>query len=156
MIVCQKMTQELRTNAFELLRAFLSEDEHYLDSSSAYGALGEEALANALDLFLTRPELGFVWLAYDEGEPVAICVVCLAISTSIGAVVAKLDDVFVTSGKQGKGIGSAHLNSLKKELRRMGVRRIDTSVHTHNSGARRFYERHGFVLLGEERLACVL
>ena len=28
------------------------------------------ALARALDLFLARPEIGFVWLAYEDGKPV--------------------------------------------------------------------------------------
>ncbi|HEX2277366.1 MAG TPA: GNAT family N-acetyltransferase [Candidatus Tectomicrobia bacterium] len=156
MIDCRRMTEESRAGAFALLRIFLSEDAHYLDSSRAYGAGGEAALGEALDLFLSRPELGFVWLAYENGEPVAVCVVCVATSTSIGAVVAKLDDVFVASGKQGRGIGAAHLTGLKAELRRMGVRRIDTSVHVQNHEARRFYERHGFRSLQEERLACVL
>ena len=53
-------------DAFDMLSAFLSEDEHYLASSKAYGDRGTEALMDALDLFLTRPELGFVWLAYDD------------------------------------------------------------------------------------------
>jgi ribosomal protein S18 acetylase RimI-like enzyme len=48
------------------------------------------------------------------------------------------------------------LDSLKAELQRLGVRRIDTSVHVQNPEARRFYERHGFCSLKEERLACVL
>ena len=89
-------------------------------------------------------------------EPVAVCVISLAISTSIGALVAKLDDVYVSQTRQGQGIGSAHLNQLKAELRQSGVQRIDTSVHLQNERARRFYARHGFTSLNEERLACVL
>ena len=45
---------------------FLSEDEHYLASSKAYGDRGFQGLNDALDLFLEQPELGFVWMAYDE------------------------------------------------------------------------------------------
>jgi len=156
MIECRRMTIKERDNARAMLLSFLAEDEHYLDSSAAYGAGGEVALETALDLFLKRPELGFVWLAYEGKEPVAACVVCFAISTSLGSVVAKLDDVVVASGKRGHGIGTAHLAGLKEELRRNGVGRIDTSVHVQNSAARRFYERHGFQPLHEERLACVL
>jgi ribosomal protein S18 acetylase RimI-like enzyme len=85
-----------------------------------------------------------------------VCVVCFAISTSIGGIVAKLDDVYVAAQHQDRGVGSAHLTALKDELDRRGVRRIDTSVHVHNPGARRFYERHGFQPLDEERLACLL
>ena len=53
-------------DAFHMLSDFLSADEHYLASSQAYGDLGLKGLNNALDLFLERPELGFVWMAYDE------------------------------------------------------------------------------------------
>jgi GNAT superfamily N-acetyltransferase len=156
MVECRKMTQASLFDAFSLLRVFLGQDAHYLDSSQVYGDAGSAALSAALELFLHRPELGFVWLAYDGQEPVAVCVVCFAISTSIGGVVAKLDDVYVISGRQGQGIGSAHLTQLKAELHQLGVRRIDTSVHLRNEQARQFYARHGFMPLNEERLACVL
>jgi ribosomal protein S18 acetylase RimI-like enzyme len=156
MIQCRRMTLESLPHAFRLLSIFLGQDDHYLDSSRAYGDGGTAALSTALELFLGRPELGFVWLAYEGGEPVAVCVVSWAISTSIGAVVAKLDDVYVSQTQRGRGIGSAHLRQLKAELQQLGVRRIDTSVHLQNEPARRFYERHGFKPLNEERLACVL
>ena len=156
MIQCRRMTPESLQDAFSLLRSFLGQDDYYLDSSRAYGDGGTTALSSALELFLHRPELGFIWLAYEGDEPTAVCVVSLAISTSIGALVAKLDDVYVSQTRQRQGIGSAHLNQLKTELRQLGVQRIDTSVHLHNEPARRFYARHGFTSLNEERLACVL
>ena len=45
---------------------------------------------------------------------------------------------------------------LKDELRRAGVTRIDTATHFDNPGARRFYARHGFESLHEERMSCLL
>ena len=69
-------------DAFHMLGDFLREDEHYLASSQAYGDLGLQGLNNALDIFLEHPELGFVWMAYDEAGVAGICVVCYAISTS--------------------------------------------------------------------------
>jgi GNAT superfamily N-acetyltransferase len=150
------MTGDTRADALSLLGIFLDQDAHYLDSSGAYGAGGEAALARALSLLLDKPELGFVWLAFEDDVPVAACVVCYAISTSTGGLVAKLDDVFVAADRRGRGVGSLHLESLKDELRRAGATRIDTSVHVDNAGARRFYGRHGFLPLHEERVACVL
>jgi len=139
-----------------MLRAFLSEDEHYLDSSKAYGDRGFQGLNDALDLFLEQPELGFVWMAYDDDGLAGICVVCYAISTSMGAVVAKLDDVSVKADRRGKGIGTALLQQLKEQLRKESVKRIDVAVHRENPAARQFYENLGFVGLNEERLACVI
>jgi len=139
-----------------LFAAFLREDAHYLDVANVYGDLGPEALRRALDLFLARPELGFVWVARRGGEVVGCCVVCFAISTSRGALVAKLDDVNVRPGLEGQGIGTAMLDALKHELRRRHVERIDTATHFDNPGARRFYERLGFASLREERMSCLL
>ena len=156
MVSCTRMTSANRESALALLRAFLNEDEHYLDSSAAYGHGGDAALHDALDIFLTRPELGFVWLAYKEEEAIGVCVVGYAISTSIGGVVAKLDDVFIASKKRSAGVGSEMIRQLKDELRSHGVLRIDLGVHVKNSGGRRFYERLGFMPLNEERMAALL
>ncbi len=142
--------------AESLFLAFLQQDPHYLDVAHAYGDGGPEALRRALELFLARPDLGFVWMARREGEVVGCCVVCFAISTSRGTLVAKLDDVNVRPGLEGNGIGSAMMESLKEELRRAGATRIDTATHFDNPGARRFYERHGFTTLREERVSCLL
>ena len=143
-------------DAFQMLTDFLREDEHYLASSEAYGDLGLQGLNNALDLFLERPELGFVWMAYDENGAAGICVVCYAISTSMGSVVAKLDDVSVKPDRRGKGTGAEMLNQLKDQLRKESVTRIDVAVHMQNPQARRFYEKIGFVALNEERLCCLI
>ena len=139
-----------------LFLAFLQQDPHYLDVASVYGDGGPEALKRALHLFIDKPELGFVWMARSGSDVVGCCVVCYAISTSRGAVVAKLDDVNVRPGLEGRGVGSAMMASLKAELRRIGVERIDTATHFDNPGARRFYERHGFSSLREERMSCLL
>jgi GNAT superfamily N-acetyltransferase len=143
-------------NAFEMLTAFLTEDEHYLASSAAYGDRGLRGLNDAFYLFLERPELGFVWMAYDDRGLAGICVVCYAISTSLGTVVAKLDDVSVQLDRRGTGVGTAMVEQLKEELRGQSVMRIDVAVHMDNPQAKRFYEKLGFVPLNEERLACVI
>lgn len=150
------MTAADVADAFEMLRAFLSEDKHYLASSKAYGDRGFQGLNNALDLFLERPELGFVWMAHDEKGAAGICVVCYAISTSMGAVVAKLDDVSVKPDRRAQGVGTVLLEKLKEQLRKELVTRIDVAVHLENPEARRFYEKLGFISLDEERLACVI
>ena len=155
-IRCRKMGAPDVRDAFEMLSDFLSADEHYLASSEAYGDLGLKGLNNALDLFLERPELGFVWMAYDERGVAGICVVCYAISTSMGSVVAKLDDVSVKEDRRGAGIGGEMLNQLKDQLRRELVTRIDVAVHLENPAAKRFYEKAGFIALHEERLSCLI
>ena len=157
---CAPMDAATRDAAEALLGSFLRADDHYLASSAAYGDGGAAALRRALDLFLARPEVGFVWLAFAPAAhgavPVGACVVCRAISTSRGSVVAKLDDVTVASGWQGRGVGAAMLAALAEHLRGQGITRIDTACHRANAGAWRFYERLGFRPLEEERIALLL
>lgn len=143
-------------HAEELFLAFLQQDPHYRDVAPVYGDGGPEALRRALHLFIEKPDQGFVWMAQRDGTVVGCCVVCFAISTSRGSLVAKLDDVNVRPGLEGQGVGTAMVHSLMDELRRMAVTRIDTATHFDNPGARRFYERLGFSSLREERMSCLL
>lgn len=155
-VACARMDRASLGEAEALFAGFLRRDPHYLDVAAAYGDGGPEALRRALEIFLQRPELGFVWIAREGREAVGCCVACFAISTSRGTLVAKLDDVTVRPGLEGRGIGSAMLAALKDELRRAGATRIDTATHFDNPGARRFYERLGFASLREERMSCLL
>ena len=143
-------------DAFEMLSDFLRSDEHYLASSQAYGDKGLRGLNDSLDLFLEHPELGFVWMAFDEQGAAGVCVVGYGISTSMGEVVAKLDDVFVKADRRNQGIGAELIAQLKEQLKKEAVARIDVNVHFDNPQARRFYERFGFTSLREERLASIL
>lgn len=156
MITCRKMTAPDVTDAFQMLSAFLREDEHYRASSEAYGDRGIQGLNDALYLFLEHPDLGFVWMAYDDDGAAGVCVVCYAVSTSMGALVAKLDDVSVKPDRRGEGIGTVMINALKEQLTKESVTRIDVAVHLDNPEARTFYQRLGFQPLNEERLACVI
>ena len=156
LITCRKMAAPDVSDAFNMLSAFLSEDEHYRASSQAYGDRGIQGLNDALYLFLEHPDLGFVWMAYDHDDATGICVVCYAVSTSMGALVAKLDDVSVKADRRGEGIGTVLIKALKEQLIKESVMRIDVAVHLQNPEARAFYARLGFHPLNEERLACVI
>ncbi len=157
---CERMTAASRSDARGLLGEFLAADAHYRATALRYGDGGLVALDGALTLFLAQPEIGFVWLAYanDGGrrEAAGACAVCYAISTARGCLVAKLDDVSIAPGWQGRGVGSAMLHALAISLRDDGVTRIDSSCHRDNVGAWRFYERLGFRALDEERIAWLL
>jgi GNAT superfamily N-acetyltransferase len=150
------MTRQTAAAARALLAAFLDSDAHYRASAARYGDGGAAALDRAIDLFLDRPEIGFVWVAQVDGRAVGACVVCYAISTSRGTLVAKLDDVTVHPQWQGQGVGGAMLEALRSHLRGSGMSRIDCGCHRDNAGAWRFYERLGFIPLDEERLALLI
>ena len=152
------MTRATQPEARALLAAFLESDPHYLANSGLYGHRGGAALDQALELFLERPDQGFVWLAFDDDDRLAVgvCVISLVISTSLGRIVAKLDDMFVADGHRGQGIGTALVMRLQDVLRHEGIGRIDTAVYAENAGAERFYVRLGFRSLREDRLTLLL
>jgi ribosomal protein S18 acetylase RimI-like enzyme len=152
-----RMDAQTREAAARVLGAFLATDAHYQAEAQVYGDGGEAALLRALDLLLAHPGSGFVWLALTgQSEAVAACVVCHAISTSRGGWVAKLDDVTVAPGWQGRGVGTMLLRALAGHLAERGFGRIDTACHRDNPLAWRFYARLGFRSLHEERLALLL
>jgi ribosomal protein S18 acetylase RimI-like enzyme len=159
-IACAPMSGATRGDAEALLGSFLRGDAHYQASSATYGDGGAAALSRALDLLLAHPEIGFVWLARTtmQGEPATVgaCVVCHAISTSRGTLVAKLDDVTIREDWRGRGVGGAMLGALASHLAARGITRIDTACHRDNAGAWRFYERLGFKPLDEERISLLL
>ena len=155
---CARMSAATMPQAFALLASFLEEDQHYRASSAVYGDGGTAALRAALDLFVAHPEHGFVWLAFGASDEPAVgaCVVCYAISTSRGTLVAKLDDVTIAAEATGQGIGTVMLRALFAELAREGVTRVDSACHRDNMGAWRFYARLGFQPLHEERIALLI
>ena len=157
---CAPMTAATRGDARVLLGAFLGEDAHYRASAATYGDGGAVALERALDLFLNRSEIGFVWLTQVQDgvslQTVGACVVCYAISTSRGSIVAKLDDVTIHADWRGRGVGRQMLSALSQHLREQDIARIDCGCHRDNAGAWRFYERMGFRPLDEERIAMLL
>src|SRR4029078_9751755 len=108
-IRCARMTAAEAPAAIQLLKEFLRDDEFYLDSSAVYGDSGEGGVERAVETFLARPELGFIWLSHLGDEPAGVCIICYAVSTSVGGIVAKLDDVYVAAPARDRGRGLAVL-----------------------------------------------
>jgi GNAT superfamily N-acetyltransferase len=61
-----------------------------------------------------------------------------------GATSAELLSIMVEPGQRSQGTGARLLAALAEECRTRGVALLDVTVDAANSGARRFYARHGF------------
>src|ERR1700760_2628939 len=61
----------------------------------------------------------------------------------------KLHKLYVLPGRQGKGLGKMMLEFIYEAIRPEGGRRLRLNVNRHNK-ARQFYERMGFMVVGEE------
>jgi GNAT superfamily N-acetyltransferase len=66
------------------------------------------------------------------------------VSTAIGERVALLEDMVVSSSERGQGVGSNIIKQAVDFAKVKGCKRITLLTDDDNSGAHRFYERHGF------------
>jgi ribosomal protein S18 acetylase RimI-like enzyme len=88
----------------------------------------------------------FVLIAESDGGPVGYAMVQLRgpeETWATGDRVAELETLAVLPEHRGKGIGSALVERMHEELRRLGVDHFVVSVIASNADAVRFYERLG-------------
>lgn len=61
----------------------------------------------------------------------------------------ELKRIYTLSVMHGSGVGAALMTQALADAAALGRRRVLLGVHPGNVRARRFYERHGFVVIGE-------
>ena len=85
-------------------------------------------------------------VALLTGVPaVAVALLTLRPNVWYDGPVALLDELFVSPEVRGRGLGSALLAAAEEVTRRRGGELLEINVDGDDSGARRFYERHGYV-----------
>jgi GNAT superfamily N-acetyltransferase len=127
------------------------------EHANAYGGAGDDAaILRAVHLLMENPQLGFIWLTEERSQIVGLVVVCFAVSTNLGKLVAKVPDFVVREDARGRGAGRFLISSLVDELRKLDIGRIDLGVHDTNVSACKFYERVGFVKNHELGMSLVL
>jgi ribosomal protein S18 acetylase RimI-like enzyme len=126
---------------------------HHAEVAPELAVLGE--VRAEADSWAVRRELyeewlrdpdAFVLIAEAQGEPVGYAMVELRgpeETWATGDRVAELETLAVLPGHRGKGIGSALVERMHEELRRLGVGQSVVSVIATNVDAVRFYERLG-------------
>ena len=98
----------------------------------------------AVEIILSQPETGQIWVAKRQGEIVGMINLLFTISTALGAPVALLEDVVVAPAHRNTGIGSRLVRTAIEAARQRGCRRITLLTDANNTGAQRLYARHGF------------
>ena len=102
---------------------------------------GPAVLAARLEQLLTG-ELMFALLA---GEPaVGVALLTLRPNVWYDEPVALLDELYVIPDRRGQGIGTQLLRAAERECLGRGGRLLEINVDGEDTGARRFYERHGY------------
>lgn len=80
----------------------------------------------------------------EDPEPVGFAYLTLRPTPYYDGPLAQLEELYVAPELRGKGIGSAMMARVEEELRARGCGEININVDEPDTGARRFYERHGF------------
>jgi GNAT superfamily N-acetyltransferase len=114
--------------------------------AAADGHVFDPAIARrGFEPLLADDALGFVLLAVGADDDVAVgyAAVTWGWSIEVGGPDVVLDEIFTRA--KGEGVGSRLLAALEATCRDRGVRRIFLETERPNDGARRLYERHGWV-----------
>lgn len=117
-----------------LAEAYCAADHHAFDDGRVRGAL--------LPL-LDDDTHGMVLVAESESGIVGYAVLTWGYSIESGGVESLLDELYVV--EQRRGLGSALLGACLDAARAHGARSMFLETEAHNDGARRLYERHGFL-----------
>lgn len=95
----------------------------------------------------------------EISEPVGFALVTMRPTPYYDGPLAQLDELYVVPELRGSGIGTRLLTGAIDSLIDRGVREMHINVDEVDDGARRFYERHGFVNIepgADYRMLCYL
>ena len=90
-----------------------------------------------------------ILLAVDDEKVVGVAVCFEGFSTFAGRPLLNIHDLAVTSDCRGKGVGTMLLDAVAERARELGCCRVTLEVDTDNPGAKKLYERSGFVMTQE-------
>lgn len=85
-----------------------------------------------------------IWLAFDAGQAIGLCVGFLGFSTFQAQPLINIHDLAVVPGRRGGGVGRALLTAAETYARRSGCCKLTLEVQDDNHPARTLYERFGF------------
>lgn len=112
------------------------------------GGRFDPAAEGALRGLLGDPSLGAAWIAEDEGGACGYVVMTVGYSLEFHGRDAFVDELFVSRGRRGQGLGAQALALLENECRARGARALHLEVTPSNEPALGLYRRQGFELRG--------
>lgn len=107
-------------------------------------AFDEELARAALEKILDDSSLGRVWLIHVEGTPAGYFVLTFGFSLEFQGRDAFLDEIYVRSEHQGRGVGRGALTFVEEECRSLGMRALHLEVDRGNIKAQSVYRNSGF------------
>lgn len=102
----------------------------------------------ALEMILSDPNVGRVFVARDAGRIVAMASLLYTVSTAAGGKAALFEDLVVAPEDRGAGVGPALLQHVINEARKEGVLRLTLLTDRDNARAQALYRKAGFEASG--------
>jgi len=121
---------------------------HFLFTQEADFTPDADRQARGLSLIIESPQVGVILVARSGDEITGMVNLLFTISTAEGGPVCWLEDMVVRPESRGGGVGSRLLAAAIDHARRHGFLRMTLLTDKINSGAQRFYQRHGFTESG--------
>jgi ribosomal protein S18 acetylase RimI-like enzyme len=90
-----------------------------------------------------------ILLAVDEERVVGVAVCFEGFSTFAGRPLLNIHDLAVAAEYRGQGVGTMLLDAVANRARELGCCRVTLEVAPENPGAKKLYERSGFVMTQE-------
>jgi len=91
-----------------------------------------------------------VFIALNDGKPVGtFALMAMPSLAGDGAATGLLEDVVVSAGSRGQGVGEWMMRAAMDKAREMGCCKLMLSTAAHRLRAHAFYERVGFTLHGK-------
>ena len=105
----------------------------------------ERIVRESVEGLLGDERFGQIWLIEAAGATVGYVVLTYGYSLEFHGRDALLDELFVAEHARGQGIGTAVLDLVAEECRRLGIRAVHLEVDRANVQAQRLYRRHGYI-----------
>jgi GNAT superfamily N-acetyltransferase len=118
--------------------------ERYWEFESI-GGFDRRRIVSLLDTWLAAPERGACWVAEADGRLCGYLLAAFMFSLEHGGMMAEIDELFVSPDMRSAGVGALMVATAERELAERGMVRLQLQLGVDNHGARRFYERRGFL-----------
>jgi GNAT superfamily N-acetyltransferase len=104
-----------------------------------------EQIRETTSVLLRDEATDFLLAAPDHGAaPAGVCQLRYRLSVWTGADDCWLEDLYVTDGARGTGVGRALVTAATERAGARGCRRMELDVNEENAAALAFYEQMGF------------
>lgn len=135
MITFQILQQKQIPTIVSMMQDFYAIDNYTIDVAES---------KQLFEIFIANPNLGKVWLIYQEKEIIGYVILTLVFSFEYKGILAFLDELYIKNDHQGKGFGKQAVRFIQKESSQLNVKMLYLEVEQHNENAQKLYLAHDF------------